>query len=246
MTQRVLIVDDNHELADNLAELLEDEGYEVATAYSGERALEIARDSKFDTVLADIRMPGMNGVELVQNLSRINPSTTYLLMTAYSSDALLGEAMRAGVKAILPKPLDLGALLRRLPLGATNVLILEDDAALASLLAESLERRGYRVRIANGVHQAVAEIKEARPDAVVLDVFLPDGNGAELARDLCTESGIPVVLMTGYDFDGAAGLVQSLPAQSSRFLTKPFQTNALLDALRSLVPNEGERAVGAS
>jgi DNA-binding response OmpR family regulator len=241
MTQRVLVVDDNHDLAENLAELLEDEGYEVATAYSGEDALEIASERSFDTVLADIRMPGMNGVELVKRLSELNPETTYLLMTAYSSDALLGEAMRAGVRAILNKPIDLSLLLKRLPHGAVNVLVIEDEVQLGELLVEALGRRGYRARVAHSCGDAIEEIENNTPDAVVLDVFLPDGNGAELARELCLDKGIPVVLMTGFDFAGGAELVQSLPSKSSRFLAKPFHTDALLDALRSLV-KPGESA----
>ena len=67
MNSRVLIVDDNHDLADNLAELLEDEGYAVETAYSGERALDLASAEVFDTILTDVRMPGISGVDQVRS-----------------------------------------------------------------------------------------------------------------------------------------------------------------------------------
>ncbi|HFE45641.1 MAG TPA: response regulator, partial [Nannocystis exedens] len=85
VSPRVLIVDDNHDLADNLAELLEQEGYAVATAYSGEKALVLAETDVFDTVLTDVRMPGISGVDLVKRLRGLNPETSFLLMTAYSS-----------------------------------------------------------------------------------------------------------------------------------------------------------------
>ncbi|MCB9707100.1 MAG: response regulator [Myxococcales bacterium] len=246
MRQRVLIVDDNHELTDNLAELLEDEGYEVAIAETGERALEAARERGFDAVLADLRMPGLHGAALVQRLSQLSPRTAYLLMTAYASDALLGEALAAGVEAILAKPLDLNELLRRLPRAPATLLLLEDDAAYAQALSETLADRGYAVRLASTTAEATAAVDASRPDAALLDVFLPDGNGAALARTLCLAAPLPVLLMTGYDADGAAALVQSLPARASRFLTKPFEASALLDALRSLVRPARSRAGAVS
>ncbi|HRI06811.1 MAG TPA: response regulator [Nannocystaceae bacterium] len=239
MKTRVLIVDDNHDLADNLAELLEDEGYATLTAYSGERAVELAAAQPFDIVLTDIRMPGMNGVELVKKLSSINEKAIFLLMTAYTSDAMLGEALRAGVRAILNKPVELPDLLARLPHGAVRVLLIEDDAQLADLLADALSRHGFEVDIALTCEQAREPIARSRPDVAVADVFLPDGNGAQLAREICLKNGIPVVLMTGYDSEGATQIVQSLPARSSRFVAKPFRTEALLDALHSLVEGAG-------
>lgn len=235
MKKRVLIVDDNHALADNLAELLEDEGYATLTAYSGEQAVEVAAGHPFDIVLTDIRMPGMNGVELVKRLSTINERAIFLLMTAYTSDAMLGEALRAGVRAILNKPVDLSELLARLPHGAVRVLVIEDDAQLAELLADALSRHGFEVDIALSCEQALARIDADPPDVAITDVFLPDGNGADLARELCVAKQIPVVLVTGYDSEGAAKIVQSLPARTSRFVAKPFDTEALLGALRDLV-----------
>ncbi|MCA9637106.1 MAG: response regulator [Myxococcales bacterium] len=235
MRPRVLIIDDNHELADNLAELLGDEGYEITIAESGERALAAAREQGIDTVLADLRMPGVKGVALAQSLTQLAPGANFLVMTAYASDALLGEALAAGVQAILVKPLDLRALLRRLPRAPATVLLLEDDTTFAEVLTTTLEDRGYVVRLTKTTAEASAAVETSRPDAALFDIYLPDGNGAKLARSLCVGAPFPVLLMTGYDADGAAELVQSLPARASRFLTKPFPTRALLDALRSLV-----------
>jgi DNA-binding response OmpR family regulator len=111
--RRILIVDDNRELAENLAELLEDEGHTTMTADSGERALDISGALDFDLLLSDVRMPGINGVELVVRLRVCRPELCCLLMTAYSSEALCSEAKSAGVAAILDKPLDFDELLCR-------------------------------------------------------------------------------------------------------------------------------------
>lgn len=112
MCPHVLIVDDNRDLADNLAEILAEEGCTTRTAYSGEEALKAAEGVHFDLVLTDIRMPGMNGVELVRRLAVREPGTTFLLMTAYTSDQVLSAAEHLGcVRAVLPKPLAIERLL---------------------------------------------------------------------------------------------------------------------------------------
>ena len=235
MTLRVLIVDDNHALADNLAEILQEEGYETAIAYSSQRALEIAREFRFDMALADIRMPGMNGVELIEALTEINPDATFVLMTAYASDQMMSKAMRSGVRAVLPKPLVVDRLLDLIPAQTgAGLLVVEDDEQLVRVFGEALSGRGYRVRTATSFTAARAEIEDSLPDAAVIDVNLPDGNGAELAYELCTRAGIPVVMITGYDHDGVAELVHSMLPTTTRFLSKPFETTTLLTALRSL------------
>ncbi len=238
---RVLIVDDNHELAENIAELLADEGYETSVAFSSEQALELARKHNYNLVLADIRMPGMNGVELIEVLGKLNPEATFLLMTAYTSDKTLAKAMRSGVEAILPKPLAVERLLEIMPRqqNDASLLLVEDDPTLVRVFSEMLENRGYAVRTAMTFASARAELNACLPDAAVIDVCLPDGNGAELAYELCTNAGIPVVMITGYDHDGVAELVHSMLPTTTRYLAKPFDADTLLSALRSFA--EGDK-----
>ena len=232
MSPRVLIVDDNHDLADNLAELLEQEGYAVATAYSGEKALVLAETDVFDTVLTDVRMPGISGVDLVKRLRGLNPETSFLLMTAYSSDAVLSEALGAGVRAVLTKPVDIDLLLARLPHDVVRVLVVEGDDEFGEELVSALRSRGYSAELERKCEAAIRRIVRGGLDAVVLDAFLPDCKGSELARSLCLNQGIPVVLLVG-EFDSAIEL--PLASVGVRFLTKPFHTDALFEALRSVV-----------
>jgi CheY-like chemotaxis protein len=165
-----------------------------------------------------------------------------------------GRSPRSGVFAFLElaarlveqvvQPLFLAALaVERLldmmpPKEGAGLLIVEDDEKLARVFSESLAGKGYQVRTAATFAAAQAEIEHAPPDAAVIDVNLPDGNGAELAYELCTKAGIPVVMITGYDHDGVAELVHSMLPNTTRFLSKPFETSALLGALRSLSSRE--------
>lgn len=113
MCERILIVDDNRDLAENLAELLADEGYATTTAASGEAALNLSAGSIFDLVLSDVWMPGITGVELVLRLRPRAPEPVFFLMTAFTTEVLRREAISAGVQVIFDKPVDLTDLLLR-------------------------------------------------------------------------------------------------------------------------------------
>jgi DNA-binding response OmpR family regulator len=239
MSIQVLIVDDNRELADNLAEILTDEGHVARTAYSGEEALVAAEGQHFDIVLTDIRMPGMDGVELITRLHERDPRATYLLMTAHASDGLLASAAELGIAgAVLPKPLVIEDLLSRIlgPAGA-QLLLVEDDEVLAEALGMSLRSRGYLVRVAHTLAEARAAIAESSPTMAIVDVVLPDGNGIHLIRELMSQvgeaSGVPVVLMTGIAKFDSEELKRMAPS-GIQFLTKPFAPDALVQALNVL------------
>jgi DNA-binding response OmpR family regulator len=239
MSFHVLVVDDNRELADNLAEILADEGHTVRTAYSGAEALVAAQDQRFDFVLTDIRMPGMDGVELITRLHERDPQATYLLMTAHASDGLLQSAASLGIAgAVLPKPLVIEDLLARiLGPGGAQLLLVEDDEALAEALGINLRARGYAVRVAHTMAEARAAIAESSPTVAIVDVMLPDGNGINLIRELMSSvspsTGVPVVLMTGIaKFDSDE--LRRLAPGGIQFLTKPFAPDALVNALEIL------------
>jgi CheY-like chemotaxis protein len=107
-----LIVDDNRELAENLGEILETEGHEPVVVTDPLKALELARGSSFDAAILDVRMPVMDGIELHRRLFELMPCTVFMLMTAYTRDERIDEALAAGVETVLTKPLDIEAALQ--------------------------------------------------------------------------------------------------------------------------------------
>jgi CheY-like chemotaxis protein len=109
--RRYLIVDDNRDFAENLAEILRDSGDEVAIAESGPEALELARGRRFDALLTDMRMPFMGGAELVHEIRRIDPGAAAMVITAHVSDDALEAARREGLLAVLNKPVAVGRCL---------------------------------------------------------------------------------------------------------------------------------------
>jgi DNA-binding response OmpR family regulator len=112
MMARVLVVDDNRELADDLVEILAAEGHEARAAYDGEQAIHAAREYDYDAALVDIRMPRMDGVTLVKHLMHDHPRRTHLFMTAFADASTMVEALAMSSDAVLDKPLDFPRLLR--------------------------------------------------------------------------------------------------------------------------------------
>jgi len=104
MSDRVLIVDDDESLRESLELVLAAEGFEVVTAPDGPGALGRLEASSFDVVLCDVRMPGMDGIELLPQLVRRLPGTTVIMMSAYGTDELAALAMNRGAYDYLTKP----------------------------------------------------------------------------------------------------------------------------------------------
>ena len=107
----ILIVDDNPDMADSLADILQVKGYDVHTTHSGAQALNILHDHPIDILLTDVKMPGMNGLELYRETRKAYPKLVTIFMTAYTADELIRQGMAEGVKIILDKPVDIGFLL---------------------------------------------------------------------------------------------------------------------------------------
>ncbi len=100
----ILAVDDDGVACDLLREVLEQEGYAVNTATTGQAAMQLAREVPFDLALIDIRMPDISGIEVLKALKRANPQMPVLMLTAYSSMDTTIEAIREGAYDYLSKP----------------------------------------------------------------------------------------------------------------------------------------------
>ena len=108
----VLIVDDDRGMTESLADILGDRGYEVAVAWDGLRAIKMMGKKTYDVALIDIKMPGINGVETFKKIKRISPLTRVTMMTAYSVEDLVNEALKEGAYEIFYKPLDIDRIIR--------------------------------------------------------------------------------------------------------------------------------------
>ena len=104
--QRVLVVDDEKNMRTTLADILADEGFEVTTADSGEKAVRICGQRPFDVILMDVRMPGIDGIEAFRRIRQRDRDIRVIMMSAYSLQYLEEEVLREGAVAFVRKPLD--------------------------------------------------------------------------------------------------------------------------------------------
>src|ERR1043165_6601179 len=103
---RVLIVDDEQSICDVLSISLKKEGYLVAAATNPRRALERLKREPFDLILQDLKMPEMDGIDLLREIKKLREETVVIIMTAYSTWDRAVEAMRLGAYDYINKPFD--------------------------------------------------------------------------------------------------------------------------------------------
>jgi DNA-binding NtrC family response regulator len=109
---RVLVVDDEKNQREIYTMILGDDGYSVTTAQSGEQALRFAGENQFDLVLTDYKMTGMDGLTLLGELLKLDPSIIVVMMTAHGSVESVKDALRGGAFDYLEKPIDRDQLLK--------------------------------------------------------------------------------------------------------------------------------------
>jgi DNA-binding NtrC family response regulator len=103
---RILVVDDEEGMCEFLQYLLEGEGYEVDVAHSGDGALDKVKNSAFDLILADIKMPGIDGLEMLRHMRETDENTIVIVMTGYSSLETAIKAIKYDASDYLTKPFD--------------------------------------------------------------------------------------------------------------------------------------------
>jgi two-component system response regulator RegA len=138
----VLLVDDEEEFVSALADRLEARGLDVDTAENGEVALVKAGKRKFDAILLDMSMPGMNGIETLQGLLGINPDLQVILLTGRATLGQAVAAMKLGALDLLEKPADIETLVTKIAEAAENKATLEYKRT-EEQVSEILRKKGW-------------------------------------------------------------------------------------------------------
>jgi two-component system response regulator HydG len=198
----ILVVDDLRSMRLTLGGILEDKGHNVVTVENGYQAIEAVRKTHFNVIFMDIKMPGINGVQTFREVKKIDPKAVVIMMTAYSVEDLVKEAMEEGAYAIVSKPFDIDkviSIIDELLQEKILILVVDDQFADRETLKVILEGKGYRVATAKDGTEAIQMVKGGHYDIIFLDIRMPDMNGVEtFERVKRIDPRAAVIMMTGY------------------------------------------------
>lgn len=107
---KILLVDDEKEFVESLSERLELRNLDADIAYDGEQALKAVEDGKHDVMVLDLRMPGIDGIEVLRRVKETNPDVQVVILTGHGTDKDEEMARKLGAFAYLKKPVDIDQL----------------------------------------------------------------------------------------------------------------------------------------
>ncbi|MBI4587901.1 MAG: response regulator [Candidatus Rokubacteria bacterium] len=204
--RKILVIDDDPEIHTLITENLKDTGSTFLRALDGDAGLKVARETRPDLILLDIRMPNKDGWEVLHDLkaNTITAGIPVVIMSSVDNTAL-GFSLGAADYLIKPVNRDgLSQTLSRLSIGPGSgyILVVDDDEESAAVVKEALEVKNFRVAVASNGKQALQAIAQQLPRLIVLDLMMPVMDGFELLAHLrgeATTKDIPVVILSAKD-----------------------------------------------
>lgn len=227
---RILVVDDDEDNANSLGELFELEGHEVTVAHSGEDAIAAYVSESFDLTFMDVMMPGLNGVESFMEIRKLRPEARVYMMTGYSVEQLLQQAMDHGAMGVLTKPIVIDRLLRTLdevkPSGI--VLIADEDPTFGTQLKQLIDGAGMRC----GLLQRETDVLLDGDAMAIIDINKPLIHGVEIYTRLRRQGHTrPAIIVTRPGHQGGDALDALRDVAVTGILNKPFDPMMLLQRL---------------
>ncbi|HXD88676.1 MAG TPA: sigma-54 dependent transcriptional regulator [Urbifossiella sp.] len=176
----ILVIDDEPIIRSNLAEFLQQEGFAVQTAASGELGLQMLARHKFDAVLCDVNLPGIDGLEVLERATQASPETFVLLITAYATVESAIDAFHKGVHDYLMKPIILKEVERKLRRLLAQRDLFRENQRLHRELNRANEAGEMVVGTTPVMQQVVAMARKAARTPTTVLITGDSGTGKEL------------------------------------------------------------------
>jgi len=252
---RVLIVDDHPNTAEMLARVIRklEAPVEVLTASSGEDALQQLGDGVADILITDFMMPGMSGLELIEQLQEGRKPAHTILMTAYDTPGLSITIRRLDIQDYLVKPVDperirdivSNAIKEILPYRMASssaqrqrpfkILIADDYPDNIRLLSVRLRNEGYEYITAMDGDEALTSMRNEQPDLALLDVNMPRKDGFQVLKEMRSDPSIahiPAIMITAARI-GVKDVQEGLSLGADDYITKPVDWRELAARIRA-------------
>jgi CheY-like chemotaxis protein len=242
---KVLVVEDNRELALVLRRQLESDGYQVVLAGSGEDALWLAREEQPQLITLDIMLPDVDGFDVLERL-KAHPSTAAIPVVVVSVLAERERGYSMGAVDYVVKPFSEKKLLEAVRQALAVVekaepqklLVVDDDPDIRALMSEALAFHGYEIFTATNGQDALDQIPECEPDLLLLDIKMPGIDGYEVIRRLKSQEAtrsIPIIVITASPVDKDRDRVRVLGMGATQYITKPLSIESLVREIKKAV-----------
>ncbi len=244
----LFVVDDDPAMISLLRVVAHSLDLQLQAFESAEELLQTQLPSNCGCLVLDVDLPGMSGLELLEELSRRGLRLPTIVVSGLQDEKLDETSRKAGAAAFVRKPFRLHELCDALHAGllgsksqagdeeqtAETVLLVDDSPSIRQFLSSYLETRGYAVRTAANGTQALEAVASQSPDVILLDVMMPDIDGLTVCRKLKADAqlrSIPVIMVTAQADE--EDMVRGLDAGADDYITKPVNLKVLGARLRS-------------
>lgn len=173
---KILIIDDEKIIRSTLREILEYEKYQISEAQDGEQGLNMLKEEEFDLVLCDIKMPKMDGMEVLEKSSELEKQPQFIMISAHGSIETAVEATKKGAFDFVPKPPDLNRLL----LTVRNALDKKNLVSETKVLRKKLSQKLDMVGKSPAINHVKDTIEKVAPTEARVLITGPNGTGKEL------------------------------------------------------------------
>jgi DNA-binding response OmpR family regulator len=227
---KVLVIDDETLLADMFRAMLGKLGHEVTTAANGQDGLDKFQRVCPDLVLLDFKMPGHDGIQVLQEIKAMAPATPTIMLSAWASDAVENQARESGVREFLRKGLSLDVILDRInrilvpsspgkapaqaapkavsapsttsSTAAGHIWVVDDEPLIGDMIRRYFEKRGHQVSHAVDMEATMALVMQKTPDVIILDMYFPGTLGLEVLKMLRSRGcHAPIIVLSASQDD---------------------------------------------
>lgn len=257
----MFVVDDNKTLVESLEAVFSFCGFEVIKATDAERALQLSTQIIPDIIIADIRMPKLDGITLLKRIKAAQPQVKLILMTGYypqyQKEIKEAETARLADR-VIQKPFEVGDLERmvydllKAPSDEVefsrnakgSLLVVDDEVEITDFLKDCFRSHGFSTTVASCAEEALMIYGEFRPDVVITDLRMPGKDGFWLIKEIRARNEVAeIVIMTAQDNEATVNRLKD-DFGITEYFSKPFglrELDQLMERIEEIIQSKRQK-----